>query len=155
PTLRRTGGDRFRPGDQHAFDPLKFSEMPKYGALVSEEQYAGSSSRYGNVAFHWKDSVRDRSTYTPINSLSERSERGVLSYTAREHLFPVLAYGYDDNVRLALAKATDFRFDAELRQRIDSGEFDPWVYFESQIHGDLTWQDVDHIVVNWGDFFKP
>lgn len=154
PALRRTGGDRFKPSDQHAFDPLKPSEMPKYGALVSEEQHAGSSSRYGNVAFYWKDSVRDRSTYTPTDSLREWSERGVLSYTDKDHLFPLLAYGHDDNVRLALAKATDFRFDAELRQRIDSGEFDPWGYFESQIHGDLTWQDVDHIVVNWGDFFK-
>lgn len=57
-------------------------------------------------------------------------------------------------MRLALAEATRFRYDPEMNRDVAQlGYAAVGRYFESQIHGELSWTDVDRIVLNWGDLF--
>ncbi|MEV7187754.1 hypothetical protein [Kitasatospora sp. NPDC093102] len=142
--------------------PKDTAEPPRYAAPVANFQWAGSHQEWGNVVIQWKPSVTARATYTPMNSSSALTTDGALSYTDRQHLFPLLAYGPSFNVRIALADATNFAHDPELKQLVkDDRLYDPpahivnrWNYqpnyFESQIHGPLDWNDVEHVVVNWG-----
>ncbi|WP_320773325.1 hypothetical protein [Streptomyces sp. CRN 30] len=150
--LRRVAG---APGDGPGsgdFDPPNPEELPKYAALVSPSQKGGTYS-YGSAVVHWKDAVRTRVTHTPGDS-ADAAERGVLSYTDNAHVYPLLAYGEERRVRLALAEATRFRHDPEMRRDVSElGYAAEGRYFESQIHGDLTWTDADRIVLNWGDLF--
>ncbi|MGW0607416.1 hypothetical protein ACWD3O_26280, partial [Streptomyces sp. NPDC002640] len=150
--LRRVAG---APGTGPAggdFDPPDPDELPKYAALVSPSQKGGTYS-YGSAVVHWKDSVRGRVTHTPGDS-ADPAERGVLSYTDNAHVYPLLAYGEERRVRLALAEATRFRYDPEMRRDVaELGYAAVGRYFETQIHGELTWTDVDRIVLNWGDLF--
>ncbi|MCK8678311.1 hypothetical protein [Streptomyces lichenis] len=148
--LRRTRGtpeDGPNGGEFHPPDP---DELPLYAALVSPAQ-AGGTYSYGSAVLHWKESVRARVTHTPGDS-ADREERGVLSYTDNAHVFPLLAHGEEQRVRLALAEATGFRHDPELRREIaESGYAAVGRYFETQIHGGLSWQDLDRVVLNWGE----
>ncbi len=150
--LRRVAG---APGNGPAggdFDPPDPDELPKYAALVSPSQKGGTYS-YGSAVVHWKDSVRGRATHTPGDS-ADAAERGVLSYTDNAHVYPLLAYGEERRVRLALAEATRFRYDPEMRRDVaELGYAAVGRYFETQIHGELSWTDVDRIVLNWGDLF--
>jgi hypothetical protein len=54
-------------------------------------------------------------------------------------------------VRLALAEATDFAYDSELRKFRDQGVLEANmrenVYIEAQINGDVTWGDLDRIIL--------
>ncbi|MGW0574686.1 WXG100-like domain-containing protein [Streptomyces sp. NPDC002920] len=134
------------------FDPPAPDELPKYAALVSPAQHGGTYS-YGSAVFYWKDPVRARVTHTPGDS-ADRGGRGVFSYTDNAHVFPLLAHGEDKRVRLALAEATGFRYDPGLGREVrELGHAAVGRYFETQIHGDLTWADVERIVLNWGDLY--
>ncbi|MET8577241.1 hypothetical protein ABZW39_20860, partial [Streptomyces sp. NPDC005012] len=150
--LRRVAGAPGNGPDGGDFDPPDPDELPKYAALVSPSQKGGTYS-YGSAVVHWKDSVRGRATHTPGDS-ADAAERGVLSYTDNAHVYPLLAYGEERRVRLALAEATGFRYDPEMRRDVaELGYAAVGRYFETQIHGELSWADVDRIVLNWGDLF--
>ncbi|MEB3960114.1 hypothetical protein OKJ48_07610 [Streptomyces kunmingensis] len=120
-------------------------QLPKYAALVSRLQQGGATE-YGNAVFHWKKDVASRITLTPRDSWLEGAQ-GVRGVTSRDHLFPLLAHGDEDPVRLAFAEATGFVHDPELREQLSAGMFDQRGYFEAQIHGDLSWSDVEEIVL--------
>jgi hypothetical protein len=67
----------------------------------------------------------------------------------------LLAYGQQDVIRLALAETTGFAHDPVLRDQLRrgagaSGDTTSG-YFEAQIHGDLSWADVDHVVLDEDD----
>jgi hypothetical protein len=50
------------------------------------------------------------------------------------------------------AEATDFKYDPSMKEKAAKGMKGVEAYFETQIHGKLSWKDVDHIVLNWGVF---
>ncbi|MCP3770681.1 hypothetical protein NLY10_29065 [Streptomyces sp. MAR25Y5] len=150
--LRRVAGAPGNGPDGGDSDPPAPDELPKYAALVPPSQKGGTYS-YGSAVVHWKDSVRGRATHTPGGS-ADAAERSVLSYTDNAHVYPLLAYGEERRVRLALAEATRFRYDPEMRRDVaELGHAAVDRYFETQIHGELSWTDVDRIVLNWGDLF--
>jgi hypothetical protein len=134
------------PPDQQAARAL-----PKYAGLVSKLQPEGVGT-YGNIVFWWKDEVKGRSTFTPKDSMNWGVE-GAGGVTGPDHLYPLLAYGDDDVIRLAFAEATGFAFDPELHAQLASGIETP-AYFEAQIHGDLYWSDVEKVVIRYPDGWR-
>ncbi|MGW4995863.1 hypothetical protein ACWEQ3_51470 [Streptomyces mirabilis] len=125
--------------------PIDASDLPKYAALVSRFQPHGTPV-FGNVVFQWKEIVRARTTFTPNDSLA-RYAQGAHGITGPDHLYPLLAYGGDDTVRLAFAEATDFAYDPEMYALLSHGVYKPSTYFEAQIHGDLSWSDLEQIIL--------
>ncbi|MCX4596500.1 hypothetical protein OG819_44705 [Streptomyces sp. NBC_01549] len=123
-------------------------EMPKYAALTSRLRPEGLSM-YGDVVFTWKKETMNRTTFTPMDSMDWRdAAEGASGITGKENLYPLIAHGHDDVVRLAFAEATEFSFDPELRDIIASGA-GTQEYFEAQIHGDLSWSDVQRILIRY------
>ncbi|MCO6006292.1 toxin glutamine deamidase domain-containing protein [Actinoallomurus purpureus] len=137
------GRSRGLPGPER--DEL--GDLPKYAALMSRLRPHGLQD-YGSAVFVWKQEVRARATFTPEDSFEwEVSDvRGARSVTGPDHLYPLLAYGQPKAVRLALAEATGFAYDPELRGELNAG-VDMRDYFEAQIHGDLQWQDLEKVVI--------
>ncbi|MFD4644468.1 hypothetical protein ACFWN2_44680 [Lentzea sp. NPDC058436] len=152
PVLNRIAGDpRDRRDRTAAFAPTAAHETPAYAGLCSGLQHGGVYG-YGSAVLHLREGVRDRATFTARDSASE--EAGTQTFTDRHHLFGLLAHGYDENVRLALADVTGFRHDVSLRNEVERERHAPVSrYFEAQIHGGLSWADVSRIVVNWGDLY--
>lgn len=123
---------------QHARD------LPGYAALLSSLRPEGLS-RFGPIVFVWKPDVRARSTFTPADSMRWPDVvHGAPSVTGPDHLYPLLAYGHADAVRLVFAEATEFAYDDELRAMLAAGA-QTEEYFEGQIHGDLLWSDLDKV----------
>ncbi|MEV7601201.1 TcdA/TcdB catalytic glycosyltransferase domain-containing protein [Kitasatospora sp. NPDC089797] len=135
--------------DRSAFDPTDGNRalLPKYGALVSNLQPYGVARRYGAFALHWSDAVRARVTHTPRDSWTA-GPAGALSVTSDRHPLPLLLWGDQDLVRLAFGEATDFRYDPEFGAQMRSEGMTTQSYFETQIHGPLTWSDLDHVVIS-------
>jgi hypothetical protein len=122
--------------------------LPKYAALMSRLR-PGALSMYGDVVLVWKQQVQARTTFTPRDSMDWPDVvEGARSVTGSDHLYPLLAYGEDDVVRLAFAEATGFAYDPELHHMLAAGATSPG-YFEAQIHGDLAWSDLDTIVIRY------
>ncbi|MFI5635673.1 toxin glutamine deamidase domain-containing protein [Streptomyces sp. NPDC051664] len=163
--LGRTADDGF----QSVRSPFRSENgkiLPKYGALTSRRM-PDSVIDFGNAAFHLKQAIRDRVTHTAQDSIdgfdysvNNFGLAGAPGVTGPDHLLPLLAWGAEPSVRLAFAEATDFEYDPALRfqigrdarlvgDRIISSFGDP--YFETQIHGDVSWSDVEHIVLRHDD----
>ncbi|WP_346137101.1 hypothetical protein [Lentzea roselyniae] len=151
--LGRTAGDPANRRDRSAdFAPTAPTELPVYGALNSSLQRGGAVA-YGSSVLYLKEDLRSRVTFTAQDSAAY-GQGGVESYTDGRHLFGLLAHGYPENVRLALADVTGFRYDPELRAQVEQdGYAAVGRYFEAQIHGGMSWNDVSRVVVNWGDLF--
>ncbi|RKE02984.1 hypothetical protein BX266_7589 [Streptomyces sp. TLI_171] len=132
--------------------PKEPRDLPKYAALLSRFQPHGISV-FGNMAITWKQEVRARSTFTPSDSL-DSGARGARAVTGAETLYSLLAYGSDEVVRLAFAEATSFAYDLDLKEHISAGSYRPSTYFEAQIHGDLSWGDVDRVVIPYWEEWK-
>jgi hypothetical protein len=150
------GPDEDRPDvtpiDPSVFEPEDASEMPKYAAVISEAQRDGVAARYGNSFFIWKDSLRERVTHTPGDSWNQLEE-GVRFLTSPKHPEVIFAHANEILVRLAAAEATgrDPSFLAKAKQDGISTE----AYIETQVHGDLTWADVEQIVIGKAKLPKP
>ncbi|MEU0950657.1 hypothetical protein ABZ379_49840, partial [Streptomyces canus] len=120
-------------------------------ALVSNWfQPTGEAVRPGSVVIHWKPEVRERTLHTftteDMRAATDGSHGATLS-----SLYPLLVHGGTDAVRLALAEATGFSHDHELRQRLASGRPATDAHFPALIHGELSWRDVKRIVLTHGD----
>ncbi|MFJ7096216.1 hypothetical protein ACIQWL_39240, partial [Streptomyces mirabilis] len=148
--LNRTRGEfqKQSPDDNNdRFAPTDPSLLPKYAALISPNRPAGLLG-YGDAAVHWKPSVRDRVSLTPVDSW-ENGIRGARGVTSSRNLYPLLAHGPEQVFRLAVAEATNFRFDPEMLQELQHGSLKHWdEYFEAQIHGPLGWGDVQKVVLS-------
>ena len=82
-------------------------------------------------------------------------EASVLGLTSNDHPEVLLANTHIELLRLACADATDGRYeDAKWWADITTKGSGVDSYFETQIHGPLTWSDVDRVVVNWGYYAK-
>lgn len=145
--------------DRFAPDPSARLDLPNYAALLSSSQPQGVQ-HYGYASFVWKRDVLNRSTFTPADSLDnlarQRAKRGPRTITGSRDLFPLLAYGQEQPVRLAYAEATGFAYDTTLRDELASGTYRPrHEYFEAQVHGTLTWQDLDHVTLAYEENDPP
>ncbi|MDP9796128.1 hypothetical protein J2S43_004640 [Catenuloplanes nepalensis] len=136
--------DVFAPTDEGRRD------LPKYAGFVSPLRVAGLGA-YGSAAFFWNQAIRGRSTVTPRDSFTP-GLGGTGGYSSMQDLYPLLAYGDEDVVRLLLAEATGFVHDPEMRENVERGDVargrTVTGYFEAQIHGDLGWPDLERVVVN-------
>jgi hypothetical protein len=135
-----------------AYDSQDARDRPKYAALTSRFQPEGLSM-YGPDVLVWRQEVRARTTFTPKDSLSnpDAAER----VTGPDHLYPLLAYGHEDSVRMAFAEATDFAHDPDIQGSRRNRHFSFLDYFEAQIHGDLGWADVEHVILWHNERTQP
>jgi hypothetical protein len=156
--LRRTGG---RPQDRDdkegTFDPKDpggrstAAEMPRYAATIGDAQQAGVAVRYGTSYIVWKESVRNRVTWTPGDSWStfDGGVQGVKNYVSLEHPEIIFAHADKDLLRMFMAEATGKDSEWLQRLRKNAGAFAAGgAYIETQIHGDLTWADVAEVVLD-------
>jgi hypothetical protein len=119
-------------------------DLPNYVALLSPQRPEGLL-QYGEIVFVWNAGLRARSTFSPNDSIDwPNVVEGARSATGPDHLYPLLAYGDDDAVRLVFAEATEFAYDDELHTKLATGARTD-AYFEGQIHGDLLWSDLDEV----------
>ncbi|MFD8757031.1 protein-glutamine glutaminase family protein [Kitasatospora sp. NPDC059577] len=153
PALRRSHDTRdlFQDtgSEDSRFAPKKNDRglLPKYGALVSDLQPYGVARRYGAFALHWSDDIRGRVTHTPNDSWTAR-EKGALSVTSDSHVLPLLLWGDRHMVERVFGEATGFRHDPDFGERMLTEGMDTNSYFETQIHGPLSWGDLRHIVIS-------
>jgi hypothetical protein len=131
-------------GSKRHFSPNEQDrkQLPKYAALISPLRQAGLS-RYGEVAFHLKPELRNRATFTPYDSFAP-DLKGARGVTSRSNLIPLLVHGSDNMVRATFAEATKFAYDFSETLARSIGA----TYFEAQIHGNVSWKNVDKIVLS-------
>ncbi|MFJ2952807.1 hypothetical protein ACIO8H_35130, partial [Streptomyces sp. NPDC087226] len=136
-----------RPDAFLAPDDLDRSLLPVYAALTSAHR-PQALPQYGSAVFHLKHEVIERATLTPTDSFG-LGPRGAEGATGLGNLVPLLNHGAESLVRLAFAEATGFAFDARSRRLRDSGTLPSVLqgYFEAQIHGRVTWQDLERVVL--------
>lgn len=149
--LKRTEGtaQTVSKSDASRFEPADKGEMPKYAAVTSGHQKDGVAPRYGDSIVIWKESLRNRVTHTPGDSWS-KSMQGVDYLTSGKHPEVIFAHADALLVRLAAAEATGK--DAKWLQGVkDKGGVATEAYIETQVHGDLTWDDVKEIIVGEAD----
>ncbi|GEM_PF-4321139 len=148
--LKRVGG---QPLNQLAvgsgFDPATDSkfEMPKYAALVSQYQTSGVAPRYGHSIVYWKNTLKNRITHTPGDSWNTNANMGALSsFTSSNNAESLLAFSDESLIRLAAAEATG-QDQVFLKEVMNNGGLSTDSYIETQIHGSLSWNDIDKIVI--------
>ncbi|MDT0462968.1 hypothetical protein [Streptomyces gibsoniae] len=139
----RTG----EPGELFAPTDLDRSLLPGYASLTSSHR-PQALQQYGSAVFHLKPRVMERATFTPTDSFGQ-GPRGAEGVTGLGNMVPLLNHGPESLVRLAFAEATDFAFDVSYRGLRDSGDLPLRLqqYIEAQIHGRVTWQDLDRVVL--------
>ncbi|MFE6904714.1 hypothetical protein ACFVFJ_49700, partial [Streptomyces sp. NPDC057717] len=84
--------------------------------LVSKEFQKSGTGPLGTAAIHWRKEVRRRTVHTPSPDDANPRHGATLS-----SLYPLLTHGNVNAVRLALAEATQFEHDLELRRRFAAG----------------------------------
>lgn len=125
-------------------------EMPKYAAAVGESQAFGVNGRYGSSVVYWKPDIDWRTTRTPGDSWSQEYLASAMSFVGADHPATLFAYTDPQVARLAAAEGTGFKRDGKLVDEIERTGANLNGYIEAQIHGDLSWKDVDKVVLNYG-----
>lgn len=156
--LRRTGG---RPQDYNdqtsTFDPKDrqgrsaAAEMPRYAATIGAAQQAGVAKRYGSSYIVWKESVRQRVTWTPGDSWNQGGEgvQSVKNFVSLEHPEVIFVHADEHLLRIFMAEATGKDSKWLTKARADSDKIaGGGAYIETQIHGELTWADVAEVVLD-------
>ena len=156
--MRRTGGKAQDYDDgSSTFDPKNragqstAAEMPRYAATIGAAQQGGVAHRYGSSYIVWKESVRNRVTWTPGDSWNAGAQgpQSVKNYVSLEHPEVIFAHAEPVLLRIFMAEATGK--DAEWlakTQKDAGGVAKGGAYIETQIHGDLTWSDVAEVVLD-------
>jgi hypothetical protein len=100
------------------------------------------------MAIHLKPGIRGRATFTPGDGF-DRGLAGARGVTGLDHLWPLFVHGEERLTRLAFAEATGFAYDPEMRVMAESGHLPgyDWRYYEAQIHGNISWSDIDRIII--------
>lgn len=148
--LNRTEG-RFQDiiDDSSRFDVRAREELPKYAALVSGHKKNGVADRYGHSVIYWKNAnVNERMTHTPGDSWSG-TRQGVKQYTHPDEPYAVFADAESVLMRFLLAEATGKDRDWYQREKEKGAELGGYSYIETQIHGNLDWNDAEKIVVGF------
>src|SRR6266542_666082 len=152
--LRRKAGkahDFVQTDVKGEFDPESPGEMPRYAATIDPAQNRGVALRYGSSYIVWKDSVRERSTWTPGDSWSMGAQgpQSVQNFVSMNHPELIFIHAEESLVHLFLAEATgkESEWLKKQRQNLKNGDLGG-AYIETQIHGSLTWKDVDEVVLD-------
>ncbi|MEU4745058.1 hypothetical protein AB0G02_32000 [Actinosynnema sp. NPDC023658] len=128
-------------------------ELPKYAAAVGPSQVYGVSARYGSSVIYWKQDIDWRTTRSPGDSWSNDMFQSGMAFVSANYPESIFAYTDPYIARVAAAEATSFKRDPELGAKVEKqGGVDVYNYIEAQIHGDLSWRDVDVIVLNYGKY---
>ncbi|MEV8441617.1 hypothetical protein AB0425_29905 [Actinosynnema sp. NPDC051121] len=128
-------------------------EMPKYAAAVGPSQVYGVSARYGSSVIYWKQDIDWRTTRSPGDSWSNDMFQSGMAFVSANYPESVFAHTDPYIARIAAGEATGFERDPELGAKVgEQGGVDVSNYIEAQIHGDLSWHDVDEIVLNYGKY---
>src|SRR5262249_34686646 len=106
----------------------------------------GSAPLYGSDVLVWKQGVKDRTTFTPGDSMSTGSV-GVGNITGLSNVYALLANGPAVMARWLFAEATGFAHDADIWNLVNQRYFPLNSYYEAQIHGDLSWRDLETVVL--------
>ncbi|MFE3263690.1 glycosyltransferase [Streptomyces sp. NPDC059215] len=120
-------------------------------AMVSARFQKDGDQRSGAAVVRWKKSVRERSVFTPFHEGSNGPAGDLLHGSSRRSLYPLLAFGDDRALRLAMAEATQFRYDSELLWELKAGRPAADSYFGALILGDLNWADVASVDLTFHD----
>ena len=154
PALRRTAGtaqDFLQTGGKGEFDPGSPGELPRYAATIDPAQNRGVALRYGSSYVVWKESVRDRSTWTPGDSWSmgAAGPQSVKNFVSMNHPELIFCHAEESLIHLFLAEATlkEPVWLKDQKEKLKTGDLGG-AYIETQIHGDLTWKDVDEVVLD-------
>ncbi len=110
------------------YDPVLIKTVMAAGGTSAGDREGGGIDIYGSVAAVFKKDVRSRATFTLSDSLQLWGEKATLnSLEVRANLFTFLE--------------PKFIFDPKDRH---------WEgrYFEAQIWGDLSWDDVEYLMVD-------
>ena len=128
-------------------------EMPKYAAAVGPSQVYGVSGRYGSSVIYWKQDIDWRTTRSPGDSWSNDMFQSGMAFVSANYPESIFAHTDPYIARIAAAEATGFKRDPALGAKFEEqGGLDVHNYIEAQIHGDLSWHDVDVIVLNHGKY---
>ena len=138
---------RFDPRD--AQGRSRAGEMPRYAATIGDAQTSGVAQRYGTSYIVWKESVRRRVTWTPGDSwsLGGVGPQSVKSHVGLDHPEAVFVHAEEGLLRVFMAEATG-KDGAWLKATKARGGDFGGAYVETQIHGDLTWNDVEMVVLD-------
>jgi hypothetical protein len=152
--LRRTAGkahDFLQEEGTGVFDPDNPSELPRYAATIDPAQNRGVALRYGTSYVVWKDSVRERSTWTPGDSWSMGAQgpQSVKNFVSMNHPELIFIHAEESLIHLFLAEATGKEpvWLSQQKQNLKTGDLGG-AYIETQVHGDLTWEDVGEVVLD-------
>ncbi|MEV5384472.1 toxin glutamine deamidase domain-containing protein [Streptomyces sp. NPDC052721] len=128
-------------------DQQDLADLPRYAGLTTRYKVQGQR-RFGSVVFHLKRKVMRRSTFAQADTI-RYGHQVTARATGYSNLLPLLSSPLDGVLRLAYAEATGFRFDPELLHHVNNGNLTNVVqdYFEVQLHGDMTWSDLDRVVL--------
>ena len=143
--LRRSTGNLLKQEKEATFNPIDTTELPKYAALVTDYQPHGVAARYGASVVYWKKNIRNRITHTPGDSWNLLLQGALTSFTSTKYPEALIAHSDENIIRVIAAQATGK--DQEFLKKNKEKGIDTNAYIETQIHGDLTWADVDHIVI--------
>ena len=123
-------------GDYHTH-PLISEERPKYGALSAQLNPSGGANAYGTSYFVLKQGVKNRTTFTPVNSSGAQAD-DVGTAVHFEHLLA--------NPRLSDQKLKGI-MDVALGR--SHGQIVDRNYIEAQIHGTVDFEkDIAKLVAN-------
>ncbi|MFE6904724.1 lonely Cys domain-containing protein, partial [Streptomyces sp. NPDC057717] len=134
-------------GGQSVADPRARS-LP--ATLVSRRFQEAGTGAVGHAVIHWKTDVRRRAVHIPSGD-DVYSQTGPGHGTTLSSLYPLLVHADQSAVRLALAEATGFEHDLELRRWFAAGRPAISSHFGALIQGDLRWSDVEKVVLTHGD----
>jgi len=151
--LRRVSGTPWNFNDSSGkFEARKRGtapEMPRYAGTIGSTQESGVALRYGGSYIVWKDSIRNRITWTPGDSWNMGAEgpQSVKNYVSLEHPEVIFVHADERLLRAFMAEATG-QDTQWLNTQKAKPDFAGGAYIETQIHGDLTWSDVAEVVLD-------
>ncbi|MCD0484099.1 hypothetical protein LO771_17290 [Streptacidiphilus sp. ASG 303] len=131
-------------GREPAWQDPKEASLP--ARLVSTEYQRTAAAPPGSMVIRWKAGVRERTGHR-VDTADTQGGDAPETHLSLSNLFPLLAHGDVDAVRLALAEATGFHHDTGLRGRLKALRPATEAHFGALIHGDLDWSDVDEVVL--------
>lgn len=132
------------------YDPFSEDQRdnrPAYVGVNVLNNPKGAAPGYGRFFFEFKDSIKDRTTYTPYDTFEMISNSNLKDIpekttSSNDNMEAILAY--NDGVLEVLANMEN---DIDMTEKEIQKAMAR--YMEGQVHGGLTVDDVDTLVVNY------
>lgn len=138
-----TSRGTLEPGMREEAEKLMFNipigspanKYPKYGFLASEHFGESSGSAYGEVVIRFKQDVKRRTTFTSEDSLDGGLDGMVIPAPFTK---PRLAALGGSSLRALASPKKERPSTSAMLNKVAT-------YWEAQIHGDLSWRDIDSV----------